>query len=336
MRFVIILLSIFILLISCQSAVFDFDITIEKYDKVLIVEANPRNGFNWPYLLYIPQHLKESDKEAQFLVFPNNTGKSTDDFNFHKSRTINKLSNRFGYFKDTELGFIGLSPVLPRFSEKLGGWKYYTHTLDRDTILCEEEDLKRLDLQLIKMIEDAKLKIIKNLNIKIKEKIFMFGFSASAHFVNRFSILHPNLVRAYAVGGFNGHLMLPIYKYEGRNLIYPVGVYDYESIIGDVFKLEEYKNIYKFIYLGNKDTNDDVPFSDGYDDPERLLIYHIFGEIPENTPIAKRLSKLELIFNQYDLNKNSLICVYENKGHEITKEMYNDIKMFFLNIKNTE
>ncbi|GAA1317264.1 hypothetical protein GCM10009647_046980 [Streptomyces sanglieri] len=43
---------------------------------------NPTLGFNYPYFLYAPDRV-DSDPEAPLLVEPNNTGKSTDDFDEH-------------------------------------------------------------------------------------------------------------------------------------------------------------------------------------------------------------------------------------------------------------
>ena len=108
--------------------------------------------------------IEKSRKEnLHFLVFPNNTGVS-DNFEEHKSTAIRKLSYRFSYFKDNEFGFIALKPIFPRWKTIIDSEKFYTHALDRDTILYCVNELNRLDLQLIKMIEDATIKIEKNLN----------------------------------------------------------------------------------------------------------------------------------------------------------------------------
>ena len=332
-KILFLLFIVFILHFSCKKDEYQFNKTRNKYEKILIINADPKNGFYWPYVLYIPRNVKKTKEDLHFLIFPNNSDYS-DNFEEHKISCVRKLSNRFAYFKDKELGFVGISPIFPKWKNKMGGWKYYTHALDRDTILYDRIELKRLDLQLIKMIKDATDKIGKNLKLQMNKKVFMFGFSASAHFVNRFSILHPDLVKAYAIGGFNGHLMLPISEYKGKKLIYPAGVYDYESITSYTFNLNEYKNIDKYIYIGDKDTNNDVPFNDGYSKQEQRLIQEIFGKLPENTPVANRLNNLKLIFKQYDLLQNTSLVLYNEVDHRITGEIYDDIREFYLKVKN--
>lgn len=81
-----------------------------------------------------------------------------------------------------------LKRVFPR-PEKTG--HIYTHALDRDCLITEMEDIKRLDLQLISMIDDA-IGRLKQKEIILEDKVVMAGFSASGMFVNRFSILHPD------------------------------------------------------------------------------------------------------------------------------------------------
>ena len=87
----------------------------------------------------------------------------------------------------------------------------YTHALDRDVMLEKNNEFERLDLQLIEMIKEGKKKLLE-FGVSTKEKIFMNGFSASATFTNRFLFIHPEIVKAAALGGFNGKLMLPLKK----------------------------------------------------------------------------------------------------------------------------
>src|SRR5690606_24718435 len=97
----------------------------------------------------------------------------------------------------------------------------YTHALDRDVMLQKTPEFKRLDLQLLEMISDA-TKVLYAMNIQIESKFFMNGFSASGTFTNRFSFLHPEKIKALAIGGFNGKLMLPQKKINRVKLNYPI------------------------------------------------------------------------------------------------------------------
>lgn len=159
-------------------------------DTLIIIEKNPTKGFFNDYILFIPKGTKLNNKTF-LLVEPNNTGKLSDSIEVHKQRAIYTASvSSVGNNISTELRIPILVPVFPRPESKP---LTYTHALDRDVMLEKSNELKRLDLQLLEMINDSK-SILKTLTIEIEDKIFMSGFSASATFVNRFSLLHPDII----------------------------------------------------------------------------------------------------------------------------------------------
>ena len=174
--------------------------TIEtlKKDSLLLIKKNPGKGFYNDYILFIPKGTP-INKNTFLLVEPNNTGKISDSIEVHKKYAIDLASvSSVGNNISTELKIPLLVPIFPRpESQPL----MYTHALDRDVMLEKSPDLKRLDLQLLEMINDAK-SILTSMNIKVAEKVFMNGFSASATFTNRFSFIHPETLKAIAIGGF--------------------------------------------------------------------------------------------------------------------------------------
>lgn len=279
-------------LISCERPVESYDSSKNIVRKTLIVQPRPEYGFNWPYLLYIPKVRSDRTNNLRIIVYPNNSPIS-DDFVTHQEAAI----SRFKYFCENidnrKLDTIALCPIFPRWKYENGGWRFYTHAFDRDTLLRGQGDLERLDLQLISMINDAKRKMENNYGFSIESKILMFGFSASAHFVDRFSFLHPEVIKAIAIGGFNGHIMIPEEEFDNKELVYPVGLYDYREITGREFSKSDYRNIEKLYFLGKNDTNNDVPFNDGYDELERSLIHHAFGKVPEGQPVSMRTQLIE-------------------------------------------
>ncbi len=100
---------------------------------VVTVAADPAQGFHWPYHLFIPKNLESAT--APLLVLPNNTGSADDDFAVHEASALRDLQ-RFGRrFTSDGLAGVLLQPVFPRFKERMGGWRYYTHALDRDSLL---------------------------------------------------------------------------------------------------------------------------------------------------------------------------------------------------------
>lgn len=288
-----------------------------EFDIPLKIEANSGKGFYWPYLVFIPKHT--NDGKYRFFVTPNNTGKTNDSLEVHEASALKTLERV--KLVNNHLKTILLIPVFPRSSTNS---KIYTHALDRDVMLTENDSLKRLDLQLIAMINDARERL-SSVNILTEEKILMFGFSASGMFVNRFSFLHPEMVLAAAVGSPGGWPMVPEKKYNNNPLNYPVGIHDFTEITGKVFDKNEFIKINQFFFLGDEDENDSVIFDDSYDDAERDVILKNFGE-----DLQERWS---FCSNLYEKNncKNVRFKIYEGVGHTINNEILNDILSFFIN-----
>lgn len=289
-------------------------------NEVLIINSNPPKGFNNSYILFIPKGLKK-EKLTRLLVEPNNTGKLNDSISVHKAYAINLASkNSIGNNISTELKIPLLVPIFPRPASKP---LVYTHALDRDAILEKSHTLKRLDLQLIAMINDAR-KQLKNKNILVHDKIFMNGFSASATFTNRFLFIHPEIIEAAAIGGFNGKLMLPLKTYKNHLFNYPLGINDFEKIFKKEFNQTAYNKIPQHIYMGALDKNDAVQFDDAYNNKERKTINSTLG----NT-VQKRYINCQ---NIYTHNKVSAkFKTYEKVGHWTTSKINLNVILFFLN-----
>lgn len=290
-----------------------------KSDSLIIVPKNPAKGFHHDYILFIPKGTPLK-KKIFLLVEPNNTGKITDSMEVHKKHAIALASvSSVGNNISTELKIPLLVPIFPRPSSQP---LMYTHALDRDIMLEKKRELKRLDLQLIEMIEDAKNVLI-SIDIEVDPKIFMNGFSASATFTNRFSFLHPGKIKALAMGGFNGELMLPQNDINGVKLNYPIGTNDFRKISGDNFDMAAYKQIPQFIYMGKLDENDAVQFDDAYNKKERKII---------NDNIAPTVQERYLECQKIYLknNINATFTTYENIGHWTTGAMNLEVIKFFL------
>jgi hypothetical protein len=212
--------------------------------------------------------------------------------------------------------------LVPVFDRPASEWEMYTHALDRDTLLRKQGKYSRLDLQLMQMIDDAK-KVLYDKNIKVEEKVLMNGFSASGNFVNRFTALHPHIVKAVAAGGVNCMPILPVENYMNEQLIYPIGIADLQNIIGETFNYEKYKSIPQFIYMGSIDDNDTLPYDDAFSDFERELIIRTLGE-----EMHLRWEKSIKIYE--DKKINAILKMYTGIGHTIDSDVFSDLKDFFL------
>ena len=322
MRFYLIFLLLFSSFFSLAQ---DSKLDIFKKDSLLIIKKDINKGFQNDYILFIPKGTP-INKKIVLLVEPNNTGKTSDSIEIHKESAINLATvSSVGNNVATMLKIPLLVPIFPRpSSQEL----IYTHALDRDVILDNSQELKRLDLQLLEMIKDAK-NILSSLNIKVDDKIFMNGFSASATFTNRFAFIHPEKIKALAIGGFNGELMLPEKKINQLKFNYPLGIHDFSKLFNKNFDINQFKSIPQFIYMGKLDDNDAVQFDDAYNDIERNLINSNLG-----IDVQNRYLKCQEIYKNN--NVNATFITYDNVGHWTTSEMNLEVIKFFFKQINSK
>lgn len=290
-----------------------------KNDSLLFIEKKAAKGFYNGYILFIPKGTP-LHKKVFLLVEPNNTGKISDSIEVHKKAAIDLASvSSVGNNISTALKIPLLVPV---FSRPASNPLMYTHALDRDVMLDTSPMFKRLDLQLVTMINDVEA-ILNNMNIQIHKKIFMNGFSASATFTNRFSFIHPDKIQALAIGGFNGNLMIPQKEIGSVKLSYPVGIIDFDKLFNQKFDLTAYQTIPQFIYMGKLDDNDAVQFDDAYSKKERKIINNHLGR-----SVQERYSKCKELY----LGNNifPIFKTYDNVGHWTNSAVHLEVINFFL------
>jgi len=272
--------------------------------EIIEVPACPELGFNYPYLLFVPPYL-DNGYPHRLLVAPNNTGTSSDDLSFHMSGAMSLIQHSVARVIADRLRLPLLVPVFIRPESR---WTAYTHALNRETLLIEEgHPLHRVDLQLVAMISDARALLAQN-GILTKDKVFMEGFSASGKFTNRFTMLHPGLVRAVASGGVGGLPTYPVATYGGKTLRYPIGIADLEQLTGIEFNLEEYRKVAQFIHWGTADTNDPVPYRDAYEPRDAQLICSLLGDTP-----LERWPKSQEVYES--VGASVQFATYEGIGH---------------------
>jgi hypothetical protein len=303
-------------LIQKSAVLFLILISSSSYAETIIeVKADPIKGFSFPFLLKIPASI-----DTNYLVVEtNNTGAVSDDFDVHyQSAKKAIVGNAVGPWVAKKLNSPILIPIFPRTKTD---WEIYTHALDRDTLLIKKGKLKRVDLQLLAMISQAK-KELANHSVEIKDKVILTGFSASGSLANRFSMLHPDSLQLIVAGGLNGILMLPVDKVGTEKLDYPLGVNDFQKVTGKVFDKSKWAAIPQFLFMGKNDTNDAVKYDDAYSDVERKTIYSALGQNMQ----PERWAKCQSIYK--DNNVNAVFHTYEDMGHGTNLKIHNDILNF--------
>lgn len=302
--------------ISAQTA--DNSSPVQKF------EANPDKGFAYPFYLFIPPELREEKAQKQthtILVIPNNTGKINDDLAVHEENVKSKMIQIA--FIMSKLKTPVLMPVFPRPATD---WKIYTHALDRDSMLTDKKEYKRFDLQLAAMIDHARTELEAE-KIKTEKRVLLNGFSASGMFVNRFVFLHPERVKAAAIGSPGGWAIAPVAVFKEKPLPYPVGTSDFKAVSGKNFDLKSVQKVPMFIFLGDKDENDSVVYRDGYEETDEKLIFELFGKTPvARWEISKQLYEEQKLKAEFKL--------YPNTEHKVSNEIVGDILAFLEKHKN--
>jgi hypothetical protein len=63
-----------------------------------------------------------------------------------------------------------------------------------------------------------------------------------------------------------------------------------QTMVGEDFDLESYRQVPHFFFIGDQDENDSVPYDDGYEDEDEALIFVLFGPTPaERWGIAEKI-----------------------------------------------
>lgn len=168
-----------------------------------LVHVPRGNGFNFGYVLFIPNNISN---DATMIVEGTNASKSTDDFEEANKIALNDALRPSLpiYNVAIELGLPTMYPLFPRIhngQETIYNHMLATNSLKSDTPMLKEYGLERVDLQLINMFNDTK-KRLERIDITLDDKFIIDGFSTSSNFANRFTILHPEMVKLCIAGGY--------------------------------------------------------------------------------------------------------------------------------------
>jgi dienelactone hydrolase len=277
--------------------------------------GSPGKGFFWPYLLFIPKEVKS----PRLLVVPNNTGFQSEDLALLRSSGSCDLQRQSALA--AHLGVPLLVPLFPRPIATGAGEDLYLHALTRASLETKLESARRVDLQLVAMIDDARAELRAS-HVEIESKVLLCGFSASGSFVSRFAMLHPDRVAAVASGSPGGWPLVPEAQFDGEVLGYPVGVADLRALVGEPLDSLQAKEVAWFFYLGAEDTNDAVVFRDSFSKEQEELIVRHFGKTP-----VSRWTIAEQLYSKRGFNARFVL--YPGAAHSITPDMQRDISQFF-------
>ncbi|HLN62954.1 MAG TPA: hypothetical protein VK464_15535, partial [Symbiobacteriaceae bacterium] len=335
------------------------DITQRADRQVVFVPAMPEKGFDWPYYLAIPSSsnraLNDGHKRYLMVDTTNTGGRKSVEQMLAYARSIVTEQGFPSVSLAEELGLPFLYPAFPRpevtYLYQGESNTFLTHSLDRDTATLhvkmrdpaaaqtltkafqaagyDVNTVLHLDQQLNAMIDHA-IGYLNQYGQNIEpHKVFLFGYSSSGTFTDRYAYLNPDRVKAVASGGTVDDMVLPLAEYKGQSLIFPIGISDYAEITGRPFDPVTNNQVARLIFMGEDDENNTLPYADCYGARERQIITSLWGY--EILPRAHALTKL-----YEESGGKGMIILDKGIKHSMSPAMKAYVKAFFAANRDTD
>lgn len=229
-----------------------------KKDCFFKISKNPEKGFLFDYVLYIP---KDVSFETTLIMESSNSKSPMPNLEtgllqaeVHAAKCFKKESSkRFSKLFSDEFKLPVIMPLMPRYLDELG-IEHFPQIFNEKELKNEAYYARNMPLQIVNIIKDAKEKL-NEMGIKVEDKIISIGFSASSRFGNRFTTLHPELVKAQIMGGTGGEMNLFTDDFNGLDLPFPIGTCDLEKYVIRKPNNEEYYNIPSLYFLGLEEND---------------------------------------------------------------------------------
>lgn len=302
-----------------------------------LIPADPDAGFHFPYYLYAPNTV--NNKKRPLLVNPNHSTTNPDDTpEERRERDIERAEGSIRAGTPRHIADdLNVPLLIPVFSvpftdqyypideeeTRLRSFGYTVHSLSPAAMHITDGPWKRVDLQLIRMVEHAtELLRDKSYPVTDADKFILNGFSSAGDFVNRFTAFHPTRVRSVTAGGINGTVILPISEAKGHTLNYKIGIANFESIIGRPFDLDAFTTVPQYIYMGGDDGNDTLTGFGKWDPDGVEIVLDVYGEDIHNERFRYSRSIYE------EVGANAEFRMYGGVGHTITDQMHENVVEF--------
>ncbi len=320
--------------------------------KMHLIEANPENGFNIPYFIYLPstKHKVENEMYQNYLILEGmNNNIIGNDLNTMLYKNLVKgQRTHVVYDLQEKLHLPRIVPYLPKTNVRVEHDEYETefghfHGLDSTLIHLEDhidsiesssredetdalpegylESLFDIDKQIHAMVEDAQSKLNTS-GWNLEDEIFTAGFSASGGFAQRYTSMYPEQVKAMYAGGIFFPI-LPTDSYQGHDLIYQLGTYKYERLFGAPFDKEAFNDVAKVFYMGEGETIDSLEGRDTNTHLHREIVYDIYGTDSINT----RWYNAQDIY--FDVGGEGMFITDKTMRHETSQEVIDYLIDFF-------
>lgn len=293
----------------------------------VLASHEPNESIVYHWFSYVPENMNKTSLNY-ILIAGQNGNVHSDDYNeiIESHRGFAELLIGTA----TSLNFVVLTPAIPRRVNSGGA---YTISLDRESLLDPADFDQRPDLKVNLMIDEL-IGMLRADGYNMHDKVFIEGFSAGAMFAQRYVLLHPERVQAIAAGQCGGSLTVPGSNYNGKDMNWPVGINDFQSLVGNEFNLSGYLHVPQFIYIGDQDNhvNNSTVSGDGSDLFTGEQIEFLNDTFGDSDPV--RLENQADYINE--IGGNVEFKLYPGIGHNYTSEMIDDSFTFFSQFKDPD
>ncbi len=335
------------------------DLTDRGYYKMVYIEANPERGFNFPYVIELPNSDFMIDN-LDFRKFPlfsvANLQRFDGGYNgswetYLQDQLLAQIpgSRAYGMKLAEELYVPEITVLVPQpcWGEKgkedtpWGGLMWFRNLNEHAVALKEvhlegellinangcttplgsevftPEDLYDIDGQIYNIMLDAQTRL-RNAGWNIEEQFFLYGFSNTGEFVQNYTIIYPEMVKAYYSGGSFENL-IPVSIDNNVEIQYPYGLSDFEELFNKEFDLEAWNNVAKYNDIGGMDLEGGSASEDSFGVYEYLLEILYEGDSEDKLTMVKNL-----FHKTVEFGGKSMTIINLQKEHTITN---NDQKM---------
>jgi hypothetical protein len=275
-----------------------------QYDTLMLV--NDPEISKYAFFYFIPSSIKD-EPDIRTVVVGNGLPRyeSYDDLATsmtHNARSFAEYCQQHGYAM--------IKLLVPGLAQYMLSEYLFTDPSDSDPLARPDLEIRNIILGFLGRAEASSL--------QMHHKVFFTGFSNGGIQSNVFPLLHPDMVEASAVGAAGAYTM-PLARYEGRELSYPLGIANIGQIPGVSWSLDEYLSVEHFIFVGEDDINNDPGFVFRAD-----LDFYMenFG-----TTTVDRVPRFAEILGS--IGGSAEYRLYPGVGHSWIDEMYEDSFAFF-------
>ncbi len=298
-----------------EQDLFTLPTPIHPSGEVVFHQSDETIAYNW--FTYIPTGL--SKKRLNYILITGLHGNvMSGDYHEITEHTRDKMDQRAGS-GDIYDEFILLVPAIPRNQTN------YPVSFDLYSFESKTDPFyQRPDLEINQMIDEL-LIVLRADGYNMADQVFIEGFSAGGMFAQRYTLLHPERVRAAVIGSPGGTIVLPESTYNDMPMNWPVGINNFEELVGYDFNQIAFREVPQFIYIGDQDTQNSTVWSTSWGtqsmwesvDQLRFLNQN-FGSLDP----ARIVNQVNFLNNLgYD---NIIIKLYPDIEHKITEQMEED------------